>query len=88
MEIQYPSHQRRAIIGDRHFILLDPNKPDLWALPGPVITTEDDNGLRNYGPPRTITTARLIDWARDQGLSVHINEKYPLLRRDQGEAPA
>jgi hypothetical protein len=82
METRYQQYQCRALIGDRHFILADPQRPDLWALPGPVISSEDENGNRRYSPPRTISSARLLDWARSQGHSFHIEEQYPVLRRD------
>lgn len=82
-----PPSQRRAIAGDRHFILADPACPDLWALPGPVVAT-DAAGLRRFGPARTASTARLRDWAQRQGLAFRIDDRYPLPHLRADPAPA
>ncbi|MDD4915410.1 MAG: hypothetical protein PHW13_10305 [Methylococcales bacterium] len=85
--LDYP-YQRRAIVGDRHFILACPTQIDAWALPGLLVIGVDANGVRQFGPPRTVSTARLKAWARANGLGFRIEVKYPLLRRDAGDSAA
>ena len=81
--------QRRAIAGDRHFILADPEtQPDAWALPGPVVTGMDENGIRSYGPAKTISTQALQAWAKSRKLRFRIEEKFPVVRRDISETVA
>ena len=77
--------QRRAIAGDRHFILADPTEPDVWALAGPVVTGTDENGVRSFGPARTISTQALRAWAQAKNLPFRIEDKFPLVRRDINE---
>lgn len=85
MQTPSPHTQRRAIVGNRHFILANPEQPDHWALPGPVILKEEPSGQRHYGPAKTISTAQLIDWAKTQNLGVNIDDQFPILRRDCGD---
>ncbi|QWF71942.1 hypothetical protein KEF85_05650 [Methylomonas paludis] len=82
MENPDDQFQRRAIVGDRHFILADVNQPDHWALAGPVVLATDADGNRRFGPARTITTAQLSAWAAGQNLRLQIADKFPLVRRD------
>ncbi|MGD0961967.1 MAG: hypothetical protein ABSB19_19320 [Methylomonas sp.] len=88
--MEQPEHQyqRRAIVGDRHFILANPERPDCWALAGPVVMAEDANGVRDYGPARTISTARLREWARMHNRSFAIIEDFPVVRRGFSDALA
>lgn len=88
METLENQYQRRAIVGDRHFIQADPDRPDVWALPGPVVYSEDENGVRSFGPARTIRTAELQAWAASQKLRLRIDEKFPIVRRGWSEALA
>ncbi len=84
MESPCNQFQRRAIVGNRHFILADTGQPDVWALAGPVVIAEDENGIRSYGPAGTITTAALKALACKHGLPFKIEEKFPVVRRDIG----
>ena len=88
METPESQFQRRAIAGDRHFILADLQQPDVWALAGPVVTGIDENGARSYGPARTISTERLKAWAKSRKLPFRIEEKFPVVRRGITEAIA
>jgi hypothetical protein len=88
MEAPDDQFQRRLIIGDRHFILADPKHPDCWALAGPVISAEDEQGNRTYTAARTLSTAQLRAWAFSQQRSFSLIEKYPVVRRGISEAIA
>ena len=88
MECVDDQFQRRAIVGDRHFILADPAQPDVWALPGPVVAATDVNGVRRFGVARTISTEHLRAWAKAEKLSMRIEEKFPVVRRGITEAIA
>jgi hypothetical protein len=81
MEMQENQFQRRAIVGERHFILVDAGQPDIWALPGSVVTAVDENGVRSFGAARTISTLALQRWAARQNLPFRIEEKFPVVRR-------
>ena len=88
MESLDSQFQRRAIVGDRHFILADPDQPDQWALAGPIITNEDEQGNRSYGKARTISTKALKTWAQTHNRRFSIIEKFPVIRRSITEAIA
>lgn len=81
MEGNQHQFQRRAIVGDRHFIQADPLQPDIWAVPGSVVVAEDENGIRCYGTAPVVATAVLTDWAKQHNLIVRIEEQFPVLRR-------
>ena len=80
MEQPQDQYQRRAIVGNRHFILADPAQPDRWALAGPVVISEDELGYRRYGPPRTVSSAQLQTWAKHMRRPFRIEEKFPVIR--------
>ena len=80
--------QRRAIIGDRHFVLANPQQPDNWALAGSIVQSTDKQGLRSFGPARTISTTQLIAWAASHKLTFYIEENYPVVHRDTEESLA
>ena len=88
METIENQFQRRAIAGDRHFILADPDQPDAWALAGPVVTGIGENGVRSYGKAETISTEALRAWAKANKRSFRIEEKFPVIRRGITEAIA
>lgn len=88
METQDSQFQRRAIVGDRHFILADPAKADVWALAGPVVTGIDENGIRSYGAAKTVSTAQLKAWAKARRCPFSIEEKFPVVRRGINDALA
>jgi len=88
MESPDSQFQRRAIVGDRHFILADPDRPDEWALAGPIVTGTDENGIRSYGAAKTIGTERLKAWAKTQQLPFRIEDKFPVVRRGISDAIA
>lgn len=81
METRENQFQRRAIVGDRHFVLANPDRADAWALAGPVVTGEDENGVRSYGTANTVSTAQLRAWARARRKPFRIEEKFPVVRR-------
>ena len=60
----------------------------MWALPGPVVSAVDENGVRRYGPARTITTEALQAWDKSRKLSFRIDDKFPVVRRGWSEAMA
>lgn len=86
MEIFESHSQRRAIVGDRHFILADPAQPDRWALAGTQVTGVDENRNRSFGPLQTISTEGLRAWAAAMQRPFRIEEAYPLVRGDAAEA--
>lgn len=86
MESPDDQFQRRAIVGERHFILADVDNPDTWALAGPVVLATDTDGNRRFGSARTISTAQLSRWAAGQNLRLQIVEKFPVVRRGISEA--
>lgn len=88
METPDNQFQRRAIAGDRHFILVDPAQPDTWALAGPVVETMDEDGICSYAAAKTISTAQLQAWAKNQNRPFRIEEKFPVVRRGISEAIA
>lgn len=81
METIEHQFQRRAIVGQWHFILVNAEQPDIWALPGAVVIASDENGIRRFGPTRTITTSALKAWAYKAKLPFRIEERYPVIRR-------
>ena len=82
MEQVEDKYQRRAIVGKRHFVLADPQQPDRWALPGPVVDSVDALGLRNFGAARTVSTETLAAWARSLRCKLRIEERFPVVRRN------
>jgi len=88
MEFVEERFQRRAVVGGRHFILANPEQPDVWALAGPVVTAVDENGVRSFGPAKTITTQALMAWALRKRLAFRIEEQFPLAHRDISVAMA
>ena len=88
MDKQVTHYQRRAIIGDRHFVLANPEQPDLWALAGTAVQTTDKHGQRSFSPPRTVSTGQLIAWAAAHSQPFYIEENYPVIHRDLEESLA
>lgn len=68
--------QRRAIVGDRHFVAISDNS---WAQPGQIDTGKLDQYGRRIFQKRTLTTGQLRAWAKKIGQAVHINDQYPLV---------
>lgn len=72
-------YQKRAVVGERHFVPVDQNNLDCWAIPGRIVV-----GQTNKGPifkSRTVTSKQLRAWAKKQGLTMKIVD-YPLIRAD------
>ena len=73
--------QRRAVIGNRHFILADPKRcTSTWAIPGLNVVRELGD-VREFGPARIVTTEQLRRSAVASGQVLQIIEKYPLIRK-------
>ena len=88
METQERQFQRRAVIGERHFVLANPEQPDIWALAGSPVQSVDPQGVRSFGPARTISTAELRAWAQAHRLPFYIEENFPVIHRDIEESLA
>jgi hypothetical protein len=88
MDKQVRQFQRRAVIGERHFVLANPEQPDIWALAGTVVQSIDKQGVRSFGPARTISTGELIAWAAAHRLPFYIEENFPVIHHDIEESLA
>jgi hypothetical protein len=88
MENQERQFQRRAMVGNRHFVLANPEHPDIWALAGSEVQSVDKHGVRCFGPAKTISTSELVAWAKANRLPYHIEENFPVCNRDLNETVA
>jgi hypothetical protein len=79
--------QTRAIVGDRHFVLVDERNKNVYAQPGQVVTGGEiisGQEVRVFAQ-RTITLAQLQAWAIKRGERLVVNDKFPLVRAAYGQ---
>jgi hypothetical protein len=81
MEQIEDKYQRRAIAGEWHFVLADPEDMDSWVWPGTQVLGVEANGARRFAPPRLLSMRELAAWAQCAGLALRIEERFPVVRR-------
>jgi len=73
--------QRRAIIGDRHFILANEENKNCWVVPGGTSPVRNKKGeIIEKGKIHILTTKQLTDYAKSIGHKLKIIEDFPVIR--------